>query len=328
MKIVLFSLGLVLATSFAQAATSTFTWDKKEIESLKGKEVYSAYCSGKTSGFTKDVCDRVSKSTSFKKFKFKTLEWVDNGTIRVGDGPRTVEIKRGARPGSFAMNGKNFDFGAMSHDEIRAKISAALPRVSGASLFMSAAYADDEINVIEEMTEAVDLMASNVTDRERCKAVQKIVSLCLDDGSRMPGSENVITAMKNYEAQKTRSGHTRAAKEAFAAIKNFKDAIEQSRDLMYRSQQLQNECAVKFDGSMMQTEDAFHSCNGGIDNFKVEFDQSVHKRVLDDAVSRTTHKELGLRLGEIADQMENFYGRKVTPYEVREIKDAIAPAVK
>jgi hypothetical protein len=332
MKIVLFSVGLILAATSAQAAKLTFTWDKKEIESLKGKEVYSVYCAPKVEGFTKEACDHVSKSASFKKFKFKTLEWVDNTTIRVGDGPRSVEIKRGARPGSFSMNGKSFDYGTMTQEQVRKKIGAALPRVGRTSLFMNVAYAGMEFEeVVQDLSDAIGLIGAAKTDKERCDIYQKMIWLCEEDAMDKPNTEMVIAAVKNYTEQKTPADQKVAAKKAFAAVENFNNLIEQARDLVSDAHKLQSTCWVRYMGSSYQSEDASHSCTGGLANFKTEFDQKVNQMVLDDAIARTTKKDIKniqLRFNKVLKQMENFFNKKMDYYDKREIEDAVAEAVK
>lgn len=141
----------------------------------------------------------------------------------------------------------------------------------------------------------------------------------------MPGTERVISEMKNYTSQKTPSGHARAAKKAFAAIENFRNLIEQSRELISRGWHLQKTCSVAYRGMVMQTEDAFHDCNGRLANFKVDFDQSLSQMVLNDAMARTTHKNMTLKYGEIVKQMETFFNRKMSPYEKQEMIEAVAP---
>lgn len=325
MKIVLFGMGLILATS-AQAAKLTYTWDKKEFEALKGKEVYSFYCTPKTGGFTKEVCDRVSKSASFKKFKFKALEWVDNTTIRVGDGPRTVEIKRGARPGSFSMNGKIFDFGKQKGPEIRDAIGAALPRVARTSIFINAAYAEERGDVVVELRDAVNLITAEASNEDQCKAAQQIADLCLDPGSLVPGGENLASAMKNYFGQTTSSGHANAAKKAISAVDTFRNRIVESRELISQGHDLQREgCHVDYDKMRLQTEDAFHLCNGHLENFLVDFDKTVFLNTMNDAVARTTHKKLSLKFTEVVKMMENFYERKMSPGEKDKIMETLAP---
>lgn len=287
MRIVLFSVSLIFSFT-AQAAKPTYTWDKKEIESLKAKTLYSVYCAKPGGLFTTDACRLNKSELGFKNYKLKTIEWMNPTKIRVGDGVRTVEILRGPGMGEFTLNGRAIDFSTSTPAEIRKKITEALPKVASGSFFMNAAQAEvrPSEDVYLELNRAVLLIESQTTDAEVCKTSHRIIELCRD-GKRMPGADDLISALEDYSALKPgrndqeEHNHAKgyAAKKVLTYLDELNIRLTDSVELLSRASHAAENfgyCQVSYDGyDRWNPEDAFAQCNFKIQNEQRKLNNTI-----------------------------------------------------
>lgn len=316
MKIVLFSMAVAF-TSITQATTTpASTWDKKEIQALQGKALHAVYCAKPLGFFTKEACTLNHKELSFKDFKLKTLEWVNASTIRVGDGQRSVEITRDSES-AFTMNGKVIDLSKTTTSEIRKKITAALPKVAALSWFFNVAHAEDlENNVFVELNRAVYVLLAQTTDKEVCKASQRIVDLC-NEGKNMPGTENVISSLQDYASKKDPLAQGHAAKKALSSLQNFTEILERTKDLISSAYHhaATYYCSVEDRGDRTRPQEAFHSCNSRLNRLLESLEEGTRQMRLHDKVKYTEREELAQKLIEARHLMPHSTNPTFTPEE-------------
>jgi hypothetical protein len=196
MKALLFTLSFFVV-SVGNTATVKMTWDKNLIAKLKNQTAFSVFCQKPKGVFAKEACAESAKDPGFKKFKFKVMEMVSATTIRVGDGPRSVEISFGAKSGQYTLNSRTIDFATMTAAEITEKISSALPRVAAASFLMNNAYAAEETFIY--LNKAVHAMLASTSDKKVCEDTQTVVDIC-EGTATMTGADALAKAQSNYAA--------------------------------------------------------------------------------------------------------------------------------
>lgn len=205
MKVLLFSVSFFAASLSSAATSSGMTWNENLVAQLKTQTAFAAFCKKPKGVFTKEACVNSAKDAGFKNFKFKNVELVSPAVVRVGDGPRSVEISFGEKYGQFALNGRTIDFAAMNSKEIADKISAALPKVGAASLFMNSAHAATDTFIY--LKRAVHAMLAAKSDEEVCENAQKVVDICSGTAT-MTGTDGLIKAQDKFSKLLQNASHS------------------------------------------------------------------------------------------------------------------------